>query len=395
MSITNWGKAVDVLRNAGFDIEKMKNGNVAKYQLSEQGIQNIIVGEKYNSLAALNKAGQLLKKSKFTRLTTHKTYDFSVLQSQSNLNHQVFIKNLQEIINQDNDVSLDGIDEKLKKEIYTNGSKLLKEVERELKRASDILKNDKEYKEKMKEFNKKSIGEKYQMLEEAFKILHEDYGLNDAIRLCEPQDQPSKEEQNRSSSSDSRRNKKALIAGGIFVAQGLVSIATWSLTGILSLNVLMVVPAAIPIAAGLILLGLGSVKAYNTYRSKTRLKREFVQARDHVAKAVKKLNALAKYVKHELECGKNLETTKASGRNAETEKLITDYLEKQKALWKPYTTAEGREYAKSGVNDTVKERHYTAGRRVSDSKQDRHGYQGRLGRLKLAVARQWCEISVT
>ena len=131
MAFLNTSKAKEVLKKSGFsenDISKMQKGEANEVKISEEQIRKIINGDD-NILEGLNAAGELLKNSALTRVTGHKTTDFSQVQSTSAANFATYCyEQLPEItITDEQMLALEKLDVKIVDEINIRISKTLLE----------------------------------------------------------------------------------------------------------------------------------------------------------------------------------------------------------------------------------------------------------------------------
>ena len=135
-------------------------------------------------------------------------------------------------------------------------------------------------------------------------------------------------------------------------------------------------------------LTIGAVVVFcNRERLKTICaKKELIELNDGFRDAIKYLNKAADLVRRnaKLEDGKRDERLPVQ----KDEEILNDFLNNQKKLWEPYTTAEGRDYTNKSEKDEEKGRHKSGLIKVSDEK------TSTLGKMKLGIAKTWAAISL-
>jgi len=392
-SITNTGKAKDVLNESkiGQNIIKGDAENIKTEP--KKIIKEIIDTGECKLIRSLDKGGRYLKDSVLTRSTAHKIYDFSSIQSESGLNVQKLYKDILNNIPQDIFPKQKGTEIVLNKKV----KKEIKELEKKLNKALSNIQKTINQNEEMKDFIKKQLSDEKITTDTLNKL---DGLFVNNITFVEKLNQKKGENLGKQKVKLGLKALNlgtilgpafALIGGGfgslVAVMSGWFSVG-WAISlvgpifGAASFGVGLVVPAVI--AAGFF---IGALVVYCNKEDfgTILLKKLAIKINDEFRTAIKCVNKAAYLV------SKNAQATNSEEQDIQpTEKqdeILKKFIATQQKLWRPYTTAEGRQYTKT-EDSSESGTHKTRGITVKNEK------TSTIGKMKLGIAKTWVAIKI-
>lgn len=382
IAFTNKRKALNLLKEGGFDTAEIEKGSAKKFTLDAGKLKAIAEGDKNNVFEILNSAGKLLKDSWLTRSTGHKEYDFSSVQSASALALEKFFINLENSIDDalNNDENLSDKQKKIVKEQLTKLWVTIRGSLREIG-ASDELKQIVE-----DEMNKPQSE-----IKARFNEILKNVDLNKRLDgLWEPT--AAEMEAARQGVEQDVKNcyKEAglgWIAGpAIGTGIGFVIGLKMTTTPLLALGCICggVFGLAVAVALGLVITGL-VINANKESFAKIKIKKRIIKIQEIHTKILSQINELNRTVKQMRKENRKDQLKDEAEVPAETKKKIKDFVEDQKNLWGKYATAAARNYDHE-KDDSNK--HKSAGKLVSDEK------TSGIGKAKQGLANQWLKLEV-
>lgn len=350
------------------------NGYVSNI-LVQDIAQEISERGSYEFFNKLNKIGVRVKKSGRTRNTSHKGNDFSSLQADSSNNIETFYsKMLKEIAKNEDPVDLgDAIyDEKYTKTIADFNKKAQKELDSLIKliNGNKIMKQAVEGKIEEIKNNKSKLKE----LEPHLKDMCSQIG-DGAVFV----------DKNNKRIKDNLDGFGECLVGGAYL--GTPYYLTFFVEGAaIGFPPLLLVGSGIMLAIALAavvwaVLELGLAERIGTIKAK----RYLIKVKEKVRNITKYTNDITRYNRQYV---RDLNRKGGQQEIEVTEGLkdiIEEFVEKQKRLWEPYTTVEGRQYKEEMKRAHGK--HVSGIRIVRDDKASTE-----MGSLKLAFANTWCKI---
>ncbi len=365
-----------------------------KITLSNSEILEIFDKGSCEMLDTLNYIGEHFAKSWHTRLTSHKRNDFALLQSVSSLNLQNFyadaIKAYNEYLRRTNSpVAWDELvpirelpNEELKKEL-SKWDKKIERARKELLRAVNSDPNIRDAILKAARENPSKNGKKIIRLATD--------GIDPDIEFIDPDSQ-------KVLSTASIKTYSETVLKGTEEHELAVILSVTGSVGIVGVvGALIGGPMGVGVGLGLFaILFIGSIIVSECIDPVNRFlviknKRYITRVRDQLTKLKKCMNGAAKFKRDFVKNIPGRSKIPPFGDDkipTEVIKVTTEFVNMQKKLWEPYTTATGREYDERFKLPHGE--HVSGMRSVPDTKQ-----HSEIGRAKLGLANTWVKMSVT
>ncbi|MDO4199582.1 MAG: hypothetical protein Q4D57_02330 [Clostridia bacterium] len=386
IAITNKRKALNLLKEAGFNTTEIEKGDAKEFTLDADKLKDIVEGNKNNIFEKMNQAGKLLKDSIFTRSTGHKEHDFSSLQASSSLafaESKEKIKN--EIMAQNSDrKGWKDLDEESRKEIANGAAPIIRKIYKQFKSMYWDL--HAKFELEIHDFVKCSRLQQIDKIKKAFDSLHNS-GLSKHI-VYTP-DQNLEEGEDILKYGDGYQAK---LVGGVTAASLGLSGPVFLVPGLgTSLVPLTIVGAAAMGAGAFIGIVMAVTFAILNHKKESlgaiKNKRAIIKLQENYEKAIKYLNDLEDYLETEIS-KKIKQDAKKVELNENIIKIIEDFLKVQAEKWDHYTTAAKRGYTIKSEKDKENNKHISGLVHVSDEK------TSGIGKAKQGFAKQWCKLKI-